>query len=401
MKIKVIRTEADYEAALEQLESLLAADPTSRDADLIEVLSVLIERYEEENFPVEMPDPIEAIKFRMDQKGLKQKDLIPFMGSKGIVSEVLNHRRKLSQNMIRALHKGLGIPYEILMQDPEATFQEQTFFVDDFPFTEMVRQGYFPGYDNVRKAKLYAEELLKSLMKPILMQLNQPILCKHGNQEIDKNALLAWKARACAIAMEKELVPFQPESLNQEFFGELNQFSLYKKGVLLVEEHLNKVGIHFVLLKNLSRTYLDGASFLTPDGVPVIGLTLRYDRVDNFWFTLFHELGHLKLHLAQGVDCSFFDDTNHNGEENSDPYEMQANHFARELIVPNAYWEAQIQPNVSSMDPMEIEIHATKLGIHPALLAGQIRWAMKDFTKFSDMIGQGEVRSQFQNGGEG
>ena len=132
MKIKVIRTEADYEAALEQLESLLAADPAARDADLIEVLSVLIERYEEENFPVEMPDPIEAIKFRMDQKGLKQKDLVPFMGSKGIVSEVLNHRRKLSQNMIRALHKGLGIPYKILMQDPEAAFQEQEFFIDDF-----------------------------------------------------------------------------------------------------------------------------------------------------------------------------------------------------------------------------------------------------------------------------
>lgn len=118
MKFKVIQTENDYQAALKLADSLMEAAPCSPEADDLEVLSILIEKYEDEHFPMDLPDPITAIKFRMEQQGLTQKDLVPYIGSQPKVSAVLNGKRELSKEMIRKLHAGLGIPYEVLLQKP-------------------------------------------------------------------------------------------------------------------------------------------------------------------------------------------------------------------------------------------------------------------------------------------
>ncbi len=114
---KVIRTEQDYKEALERLEALMDARPGSRQAEELDLLATLVEAYEERAFPIDLPDPIDAIRFRMEQQGLRQKDLIPFIGSASGVSEVLNRRRPLSLRMIRALHEGLGIPAEVLIRE--------------------------------------------------------------------------------------------------------------------------------------------------------------------------------------------------------------------------------------------------------------------------------------------
>lgn len=116
MKPKVIKTQADYQAALAYLETLMAAQPNTRQAEELELFAVLVENYEREHFPIGWPDPIEAIKFRMEQQGLARKDLEPFIGSQSKVSEVLNRKRPLSVAMIRALHTGLDIPSEVLLQ---------------------------------------------------------------------------------------------------------------------------------------------------------------------------------------------------------------------------------------------------------------------------------------------
>lgn len=117
--IKVIKTEEQYEAALEMVEKLMDLSPEqgSEDCDKLELLVLLIQVYEKEHYPMELPDPIDAIEFRMEQQGLAPKDLIRYLGSRSKVSEVLNRRRPLSLNMIRALHKGLGIQAEVLLQD--------------------------------------------------------------------------------------------------------------------------------------------------------------------------------------------------------------------------------------------------------------------------------------------
>lgn len=117
MKPRIIRTEEAYEDALTFVESLMDAKPGSRQEEELELWSLLIEQYEKELHPIEDPDPIEAIRFRMDQLGLHRKDLEPFIGPKSKVSEVLNRKRPLSLTMIRSLHHCLGIPAAVLVRE--------------------------------------------------------------------------------------------------------------------------------------------------------------------------------------------------------------------------------------------------------------------------------------------
>lgn len=117
MKISPIRNEKDYQKALERLEVIFDAKQGTKEGDELEILAILIDNYENENFPIEMPDPISAIKFRMEQMGLKQKDLVEMVGFKSRVSEVMNRKRKLTLEMIRKLNTTLRIPTEILIQD--------------------------------------------------------------------------------------------------------------------------------------------------------------------------------------------------------------------------------------------------------------------------------------------
>ena len=119
MDIKPIRTEADYEAALEEIERLFNAEPDTPESDQLEVLVTLVEAYEETHYPIPPPDPIEAIEYHMESRGLARRDLEPYIGSRARVSEILNRRRPLSINMIRRLEAGLGIPAEVLIQPYE------------------------------------------------------------------------------------------------------------------------------------------------------------------------------------------------------------------------------------------------------------------------------------------
>ena len=117
MKIKPIRNEADYQEALERLEVIFDAKRGTEEGDELEILSIVVDNYENENFPIGMPDPISAINFRMEQMGLKQKDLVDMIGFKSRVSEVMNKKRKLTLDMIRKLNANLHIPTEVLIQD--------------------------------------------------------------------------------------------------------------------------------------------------------------------------------------------------------------------------------------------------------------------------------------------
>ena len=116
MEIKPIKTENDYNQALVRLEVIFDAKKGSSAGDELEVLGILIDQYENEHFPVGMPDPIEAIKFRMEQMGYNQNDLANIVGLKSRASEILNRKRKLSLEMIRQLHEQLNIPTDVLIQ---------------------------------------------------------------------------------------------------------------------------------------------------------------------------------------------------------------------------------------------------------------------------------------------
>ncbi|NMM77041.1 transcriptional regulator [Acidovorax sp. SRB_14] len=120
MEIRPIHTEADYKATLKEVSALVDLDPASGtpEGDRLDVLSTLVQAWETRHLPIEAPDPIEAIKFRMEQEGLEAKDLEPYIGQRNRVYEVLNRKRALSVGMIRRLHQGLGIPAEVLIAEP-------------------------------------------------------------------------------------------------------------------------------------------------------------------------------------------------------------------------------------------------------------------------------------------
>ena len=150
-----------------------------------------------------------------------------------------------------------------------------------------------------------------------------------------------------------------------------------------------------IVLPHLPHTYLDGACFSSPTGRPIIGVTLRHDRLDNFWFTLAHELAHSLLHLSQDTSAAFFDDTEHFVSETDDPRETEANHFARDILIPPEAWEQERTRLLESSQSQHVQTFAERVGVAPAVIAGRVRWETENYTKFAQLVGYRQVREQF------
>jgi HTH-type transcriptional regulator/antitoxin HigA len=402
MEPRVLKSEEDYEAALAHVETLMDAAPGSLEEEELEVFALLIDTYEQEHHPIELPDPIDAVKFRMEQQGLLQKDMVPYMGSQSKVSEVLNRKRPLSLTMIRALHEGLGIPAEVLLQEPGEEIPKDCYDPRDYPVAEMVKRGYFdPFRGSLRQASLRAEALLVDFFSVFQGTPPQPYMCKRTDRAPDVNALVAWQAQALRLARVEvdDLPEYDPERVDDAALRTLVQQSYFSTGPQNARELLNRWGIHLIVLRHLPQTYLDGASFMAPWGRPVVGLTLRYDRLDNFWFTLLHELAHVRLHLHQ-AGVAFFDETWRVGgaayDASEDEREREANAFARDTLISADMWE-QRRPSLL-VDPSVPSVRqaAEELRISPAIVAGRIRWESQDYTRLGSLTGAQQVREQFE-----
>ena len=398
MKPKVIKTEAEYEMALAHLETLMEAEPDALLEEEMELFAVLIEDYEREHFPIGLPDPIEAIQFRMEQQGLTRKDLEKYIGGPSKVSEVLNRKRSLSIAMIRALHQGLGIPAEVLLQEEGAEISAPKYDLKKYPFTEMFNEVYFNFFNGtLQEAKEAKEELLDRLFSVFQgLTFEKAMPRSSAAEKMDEFALEAWQARALTLAEEQELPPYIHNSLNNEDMKHLVKLSAFEEGPDLAKKFLQKRGVAFVVLKNLPHTYLDGACFKSPSERPVIGLTLRHDRLDNFWFTLFHELGHLNLHLKQN-NFAFFDDTESQLSHVHNTHEGEANDFASSHLIPAEIWKQWRRANSGIVSKEEIRIFADRLGISPAIVAGRLRWETGDYIKYAGMLGNKTVKNLFQS----
>lgn len=398
MKPKVIKTEAEYEAALAHLEGLMdeASDPAI--VEEMELFAVLIENYEKEHYPIGLPDPIEAIKFRMEQQGLERKDLMQYIGSQSKVSEVLNRKRPLSIAMIRELHKGLGIPAEVLLQEPGRELTEPKYDYHKYPFAEMFKDGYFKSFNGtVQEAREYAEELLGDLFAAFQGRIPEKALCRNSEGEVNEFALEAWQAHVLELANEQEIPPYVPGTLTEEKIRDVVKLSNLSEGPTLAQELLQKYGIPLVILKHLPNTYLDGACFNSPTGRPIVGMTLRRDRLDNFWFTLIHELAHVHLHLENG-DVAFFDDTETGVQESKDPKERQADELASNLLIPAETWKTWKRQTGTRISKEDVKEFAYHLGISPAIVAGRLRWETKDYKNFYQLIGNKAVKKLFDSG---
>jgi HTH-type transcriptional regulator / antitoxin HigA len=395
MKPKVIKSEEDYQAALAHLETLMDAAPGSPEEEELELFSMLIENYEEEHFPIDLPDPIEAIKFRMEQQGLTRKDLEQYIGSQSKVSEILNRKKPLSLAMIRALYIGLGIPAEVLLQKPGKNLSETHYNLRDYPFTEMYHRGYFKSFNgSLQDAKQYAEELLEQFFAVFGDAQTDRLYCRNSDKQLNECALTAWQARVLDLSAEHELPPYHTERFTPDFLHDIVKTSNFTTGPLLARELLEKRGIPLIILPHLSQTYLDGACFNAPSGRPVIGMTLRHDRLDNFWFTLMHELAHISLHLGNG-NLAFFDDTEQGVHHSTNPQEIEANELATDLLISNDVWNVVKEELLETNRDARIMAFADQMGISPAIVAGRIRWETGDYVRFSSLVGNKSVKKLF------
>jgi HTH-type transcriptional regulator/antitoxin HigA len=184
------------------------------------------------------------------------------------------------------------------------------------------------------------------------------------------------------------------DSLTPEHIRDIVKLSNIDIGPRLAREYLQKRGIPLVILEHLPHTYLDGACFKSPTGRPVIGLTLRHDRLDNFWFTLIHELAHVHLHL-ENDNLAFFDETETGVQQSRDPKEREANALASDLLIPEDVWrkwKREVGKMVSKEDMIEF---AGQMGVAPAIVAGRYRWETGEYKNFSVLLGNRTVRRLF------
>jgi HTH-type transcriptional regulator/antitoxin HigA len=395
MKPKIIKNESEYEAALAKIEQLMDLPDSSSEKDDLEVFALLVEEYEKKHYPIEFPDPVEAILFRMEQQGLSRRDLEKYIGSQSKVSEVLNHKIPLSISMIRALNKGLGIPFEILLQESGKEKNTHQYDLRKFPFAEMVKNGYFRGFaGTLGDAKLKSDELIANLLSVFKNNPPHRVFCRSSAGKPDDNALLAWQAHVIEIALENKLPPYDPASFSSENVHDIIKLSGLDEGPLLAKEYLEQRGIAMVVLSHLPNTYLDGASFISPSGTPIIGMTLRHDRLDNFWFTLVHELTHLLLH-CRGDNVAFFDELIQGISDDCDSQEIEANKVSSDLMIPLALWKKEKDYLLTKK---RIVGFSRSLGISPAIVAGRLRWENNDYKSFNELIGSKQVKILFQDG---
>jgi HTH-type transcriptional regulator / antitoxin HigA len=401
MQPKVIKSDTEHAAALARVDELMAADPApgTRKSEELELLSLLVERYEDERFPLGLPDPVEAIRVRMQEEGLRPRDLAPYLGGANKVSEVLARKRPLTLKMMRALHEGLGIPAEVLLREPDGRLPDRgNVDVGRFPWQEMAKRGWLEGLGVAREAIRDAVEELYDRFFGKFATLVRSAFYRHplhvrAGVEMDTYALLAWTVRSARLA---ELAPlaavYRPATLDENFTRRLVQLSYLDQGPRLAREFLAKAGIHLVVERHLPKTRVDGAALLLSDGAPIVALSLRHDRLDHFWFCLLHELAHIDLHIKPGDESTqkwFVDDLDVSAMEG---VEEEADRWALDRLVPDEEWNREIKWLERPDDVIEA---AERLRINPAIIAGRVRWETREYRRLSRLVGHGEARRHF------
>ena len=389
---KIIKTEDQYQAYLHEVDRLAANDPApgTLEGDRLELLAKLVEDYEKLRFKFNRPHPIEAIRFRMEERGMKQKDLAPLLGGRNRASEVLSGKRPLTLSAVRALSTALNIPADLLIQEPEAEYSV-TDEADNVSMPLLARSGWFSDEEISR---LTVTEVVQRYLKP----QHGPLYLKQtltfgSTPNTNKTNLKLWVGRVLELAEQTcgDLGVWRPDTLNQDFLSYIAKLSWSESGPRLAKDFLSEKGIALIVLPAMPRTKLDGAAMRGKDGAPIIGMTLRHDRLDNFWFTLMHELAHAWKHITEAGMVITDEDVQN--EQDDDEKEAEANRYARDTFIPRAEWkrsEAFLRPTVTNIQAL-----ADRLHISPAIIAGRLRHEKVGYEKLSKLVGYRQVRKWF------
>ena len=394
---KPIRSERDHQRALARIGSLMGADPDSDEGRELGVLADLVELYERRHHSMGRLDPVDAIRIRMEERELSPHDLIPFLGSAARVSDVLTRKRPLTLPMARALNRHMGIPAGILLRDshPPETWSEDHW--RRFPLRAMANRGWIPRVPGLTQ---HAKEIMEGLIESAGASPHSTAMFRRtglrANAKADSYALQAWCWQVMAEANRKRpSAEYIPGTVTVDVLREIAQLSRSHDGPRRAASRLASLGIAFVTLAHLPRTYLDGAALQLVDGSPVVALTLRHDRIDNFWFCLLHELAHVGRHMDYNRPTGFLDDQSlrRTPSPEEDPREAEADEWAEEALIPREPWEA----SVVRTRPTAINVvhFAEEVGVHPAIVAGRVRFERGNYRLLSQFVGSGAVRRQF------
>lgn len=333
-------------------------------------------------------------------RGLSQKQVAQKLGMREqqIQRYEADRYRSISLSNFKRICTALGVS---LTADVNGDPDEAGFFIkpDKLDPNELRRVLTYvrkEGWLSDKQTSLSDEEALGALVNyatstrdrfggPALFRKSAP---KAG--QLGALSLHVWRARVVSMLeqnIEEMDISFDPTDIS--WLTELVKLSTNDDGPLRAIRLLNEHGIAVAVVSAVPGTGLDGAAFLER-GVPVIALTLRYDRTDYFWFTLLHELGHVFLHLHDDLAGGFFDDFEN---ESLDSLEQEANDFAASVIVPPELW--RLSPARIAKTSDAVEQLARKLEINSALIFGKIRRERNDYKVFSKEVGQGAVRKLF------
>ncbi|MGL4239433.1 ImmA/IrrE family metallo-endopeptidase [Tabrizicola sp.] len=378
MKIHPIRSEEAYEAFLARASELLSKSD-AKSLDELEVIQMLVERWEKSQYELPSPTAVDAIRFRMHQLGLLPRDLEPYIGSRARVSEVLSGRRDLSIDMMRALNQHLGIPAASLI----APSLRQASAKENSPSKAALDKLKTFGVLKPRESyKQFIGRIFPPSASPALLRKTRT---ERTNAKTDVAALQAWCAAVVAKA-DAVKMSAQVSSIKPEWGDELARLSQHDDGLSRVAPTLKAYGIVFVALEHLPGTYLDGAALRRSDTTPVIAMTLRHDRLDNFWFTLLHEFCHVTRHLSADRPV-IVDDLDLKG---ADDVEDEADRFAQDTLIPAKLWKKYASEDLDTEGIMALALEAQ---VNPAVVAGRWQREHQDYRRFAKLLGRGQVRS--------
>ena len=259
-----------------------------------------------------------------------------------------------------------------------------------FPVKDMIKRKWFTVPRGANPVETVREYFLSAAGPEFATVFHRKKM--HSGTVPNEYALLAWQARVLDRAREsisrQEISAFE---LDDAWIGDLVALTRRRDGPRRACRLLADNGIVLITEEHLPGTYLDGAAMTDSTGRPIVGLTLRYDRLDNFWFVLLHELGHVFLHLMHGLHYDFFDEE---GTQESDRVEAEADRFALEALIPSDAWDQCLSRFALSEEAVRMD--AQRLGIDPSIIAGRIRKEQGNYTILSSLVGQDVVAPQFE-----
>jgi len=332
-------------------------------------------------------------------KGYSQKDLARRLGIKEQQIQRYEADRYKSINIAnyKRIAHALGVKLDVKMQDVNDWWlsgnQEliNKYYAEDIK--KVMKHAKEHGWFDAENSDVFDDEIGNPLQRYIsdhFLNYGSPALLRTGfniEDMSDDLLLVAWKARVTEKAAK--IISENKVSYNEidiSWLNKLVKLSAYKDGPSKARKLLLEYGIILIAEPQIQGLKLDGAAFLMGN-IPVIGLTLRHDRLDNFWFTLLHEVAHIILHYRMGLKIGFFDETE---KKQIDEIEQEADNFALNLLIPNEKWKRS--PARISKTDKPIEKLAEDLGIHPAIVFGRVRKERDNYTIFSNKLGQGLVR---------